>query len=209
MHYLKFALFWQLLTVLGFMTFSNSNFATAEVIVVDSVQASAQVERDGKLTPLAVNYPLQRGDYITTDAGGRVTVRLPDGSLARIGHKSRVKIDNLIVPARASEPMSANFSVLQGVFRYTSGESNAKRAVDIKVGNAITAGIRGTDLMVNATEDKDWVCLIRGKIQVSAGDIHEVLDEPREFFVVPKGKKPEPVSFFAEDKFKQWIKEVE
>lgn len=209
MHYLKFALFWQLLAVLGFITIVNSSFAMSEVIVVDSVQATAQVERDGKLTPLTVNYALQRGDYITTDAEGRVTVRLPDGSLARIGHKSRVKIDNLIIPARASEPMSANFSVLQGVFRYTSGESNAKRAVEIKVGNAITAGIRGTDLMVNAAKDKDWVCLISGKIQVNAGEISEVLDEPREFFVVPKGQKPEPVSFFEEEKFKQWIKEVE
>ena len=176
--------------------------------VVDTVQAKAAFQREGRQQPLAQGIELYAGDIITTGAKARVVIRLADRSLIRIGAHAHVKFEQLNSPVSNSEILTAVFNVLKGVFRFT-GSHNNPLDVKIRVGNSISAGIRGTDVYTDSQADKDLVCLISGKVSVQAGKVKTMLTQPREGFIVPKNGTPLPISQISEEKFQQWLKNSE
>ena len=181
--------------------------AIPSVAVVDAVQARAAFQREGRQQPLAKGVELYTGDIITTGAKARVVIRLPDMSLVRIGAYAQVKFEQLSSVSK-SAILTAVFNVLKGVFRFTGSHHNPLD-VKIRVGNSISAGIRGTDVYTHAQADKDIVCLIAGQVSVQAGEVEAMLTQPREGFIVPKGGQPLPISLISEEKFQKWLKNSE
>lgn len=104
--------------------------------------------------------------------------------------------------------LTAVFKVLKGVFRFTGGHSEPID-VKIRVGNSISAGIRGTDVYTQAQPDQDLVCLIKGQVSVQSGKVTAMLKQPREGFIVPKGSPPLPISKISEELFQLWLKNSE
>lgn len=176
--------------------------------VVDAVQARAAFQRENRQQPLAQGVKLYAGDIITTGANARVIIRLPDNSLIRIGAYTHVQFEQLIFPASNSDILTAVFNVLKGVFRFT-GSHSEPLDVKIRVGNSISAGIRGTDVYTQAQPDQDLVCLIKGQVSVQSGKVTAMLKQPREGFIVPKGSPPLPISPISEEVFQHWLKNSE
>lgn len=176
--------------------------------VVDTVRAKAAFQREGRQQPLAQGIELYAGDIITTGAKARVVIRLADTSLVRIGAHAQVKFEQLNSPISNSAILTAVFNVLKGVFRFT-GSHHHPLDVQIRVGNSISAGIRGTDVYTHAQVDKDLVCLIAGQVSVQAGEVKAMLTQPREGFIVPKGSPPLPISRVSEEKFQRWLRNSE
>jgi len=174
------------------------------VAVVEAVQERAAFLRDGGQQPITIGTQLQNEDIITTGGNARVRIRFPDGSLVRIGAFATVKFDRLIPPAEKQGRLTGVFNVLKGIFRFTSSHTS-RPDVKIRVGHAITVGIRGTDVYTHAKADKDFVCLIEGAVIAQAGDVQVMLTQAREGFVVPKGKAPLPVRLISEDIFQNWL----
>jgi hypothetical protein len=74
----------------------------------------------------------------------------------------------------------------------------------------VTAGIRGTDLWGKAAPDRDIVCLIEGRIEVSrGGDPTITMDQPLSFYIAPRGQPPLLVQPVNPDQLKQWAAETE
>lgn len=190
------------------LSFPISAIAIPSAAVVDAVQARAAFQREGRQQPLAQGIELYTGDIITTGAKARVVIRLPDTSLVRIGAHAHVKFEQLTPPVSKSAILTAVFNVFKGVFRFTANHNNPLD-VKIRVGNSISAGIRGTDVYTHAQADQDIVCLIDGQISVQAGEVKAMLTQPREGFIVPKGSSPLPISLISEEKFQKWLKNSE
>jgi hypothetical protein len=175
--------------------------------VVEAVQKSAWLTRQDTVITISAGTEIQSGDRIHTGADSRVVLRFTDKSLFKIGEYAKINFDRLQAAAKQGEAFQGVIEVTAGAIRYTS-TTPGERDIKVKVGTA-TAGIRGTDVWGKSGGDKDFICLLEGKISVSSGDTSAELTQPLQFFVVPKGQAPLPVSFLEEEKLKKWALETE
>jgi hypothetical protein len=187
------------------------SFATAaQEAVVEAVQMPAWMERDGIVVPLAPGTPLTARDAVRTGANARLLVRLAEGSSVKLGENGVLHLDE-IVTRKDDGVFAAALNVLQGAFRYTTAILQKARRRDVRITIAtVTAGIRGTDLWGKAASDKDIVCLIEGDIEVTRGtDAPIRMDQPKSFYVAPKGQAPLPVAPVTDAQLAQWAAETE
>jgi hypothetical protein len=97
---------------------------------VEALQMPAWLVRDGQRTPLAHGVRLRNGDRIDTGAGSRVLLRLPDGSMVKLGEKARFSLDGVTargVPTSCSKPRSTCSKARSASppLRYTSSVASA------------------------------------------------------------------------------------
>jgi len=187
--------------------------AAAGLPVVEGVQSPAWVERAGKREPLAIGMQLGDRDRIVSGTDARVLLRMPEGSLVKLGADGQLALDKLLTRREAQGNfVSATLDVLRGAFRFTTQATSrfrGRREVDVRIAT-ITAGIRGTDVWGKAAADRDIVCLIEGRISVArTGDQSFVMDQPLSFYIAPRNAPPLPVQPVAEEQLKQWAEETE
>lgn len=177
--------------------------------VVDAVQAPAWRDRDGRAEPLAPGMELKSRDRIRTGAGSRVYLRLADGSTVKLG-------ENGVLLAERLGPgdhrfFSAALDVAKGAFRFTTDKLRklSRRDIEIRVAT-VTAGIRGTDIWGKTEPERDFVCLLEGRITVSHqdGDSRE-MSEPLSFYVAPRGQPPKGIEKADPETVKKWAAETE
>jgi hypothetical protein len=101
--------------------------------------------------------------------------------------------------------------VVRGAFRFTTGlisKSSVERDVRIKV-NAVSAGIRGTDVWGKSEDDRDIVCLLEGRITVTHGSAQFQMQEPNSFYIAPRTGPAQPPSAVSPQQVKEWSDETE
>ena len=183
--------------------------AAAPNAVVEAVQMPAWVERDGGKLPLFPGMELKDRDQLKTGANSRILLKTADGSWVRMGEKGSLTLDDLQMGK--DKVFRAALKVLEGAFRFTTeaiAKFRGKREVAITVSN-VTAGIRGTDLWGKSTGDKQTICLIEGKIEVSPpGEAPLTLDQRLSYYVRDQGKS-QPVAMVLPDQLKLWAAETE
>lgn len=173
---------------------------------VTAVQGDVWVFRGDAGYPGVLKMKLKSGDQIRTGEKSRAILKLPDDSTVKIGAYALLNLEKILPPEQEDGVFTAALDVLRGAFRFTA-ETPAKRDVTIKIGKSITAGIRGTDIWGSAWLNKNSIlCLLEGKVEVSAGDVKTVMDQPLDYFIVPEGKAPLPVGKLSPEKLKKWAK---
>lgn len=184
--------------------------AAAPHAVVDAVQAPAWVERGERRLPLAPGMELQNRDRLLTGNGARAIVQLADGSAVKLGENVSVAVNAM----RQGENgvFNAALDVARGAFRLTTDlfrKYQTQRAINVRTGT-VTIGIRGTDLWGRSNEEKDFVCLLEGRITVShpLGEPAE-LSEPLQFYGADKGQAPGPVAVADRVQVLKWALETE
>jgi hypothetical protein len=184
-------------------------FAHAQTAVVEGVQYPAWLERGGHAVPLAPGTNLQAKDKLRTGGNARVLLKLSEGSAVKLGENAQLKLAN--VQVRKDNVFASTMNVLAGAFRYTTDVLAKARRREVSISVAtVTAGIRGTDLWGKAAADRDIVCLIEGKIEVTrAGDPAVTMDQPLSFYIAPRGRPALPVQPVNADQLKQWAEETE
>jgi len=180
----------------------------APAATVEALQAESWLHRSGENQALQIGMALQSGDQIRTGANARVRLRMLDDSVVKLGEHAIIDLEDLSPAKQEDGLFKATLHLLKGAFRYTA-EKPAKREVSIKVAGIITAGIRGTDIWGKSGQDKDILCLIEGKIEVTSGDTHVVMQEASSFFIVPKNKPPLPVALISAEKLASWSLQTE
>ncbi len=183
--------------------------AAAPQAVVEAVQMPAWVERGGMRVPLAPGMPLQANDELRTGGDARLLVKLVEGSSVKLGENAQLRLTTL--QTRQDNVFASAMSVLAGAFRYTTDIAARARRRDVTVTVAtVTAGIRGTDLWGKAAADRDIVCLIEGRIEVSRqGDPTVTMDQPLSFYIAPRGQPALPVAPVKPEQLAQWATETE
>lgn len=178
--------------------------------VVEAVQSPAWVERDERRLPLAPGMELRNHDKLVTGPGARVVVDLSDGSSVKLGENARVGVNALGL--REGGVFTAALDVATGAFRLTTDifrKLQSKRAINIRVGT-VTAGIRGTDLWGRADDERDFVCLLEGRIVMShpQGETTELTD-PLDYYGAAKGQAPGPVAKVDKAQVALWAIQTE
>lgn len=177
--------------------------------VVDAVQAPAWRDRDGRAEALAPGMELQSRDRIRTGEGSRVYLKLADGSTVKLGENGLLLAERL--GPREKQFFSAALDVAKGAFRFTTDKLGkiSRRDVTIRVAT-VTAGIRGTDVWGKTEPERDFVCLLEGRISVSHkdGDSRE-MSEPLTFYVAPRNQSPKGIEAADPETVKKWAAETE
>ena len=183
--------------------------SAAPQAVVDAVQAPAWRDRDGRAEPLAPGMELRSRDRIRTGEGSRVYLRLADGSTVKLGENGELLAERLGPSER--QFFSAALNVAKGAFRFTTDKLRklSRRDVIIHVAT-VTAGIRGTDIWGKTEPERDFVCLLEGRITVSHqdGDSRE-MSEPLTFYVAPRNQPPRGIEAADPETVKKWAAETE
>ncbi len=174
-------------TALALAPVSRAVAAEAEV---EGLQMPAWLTRDGKRLPLEIGAQLRNGDTISTGAGSRVLLRLPEGSGVKLGENARFELNEMMQKRDGARRFfSASLGVPQGAFRFTTApeqKSQFTRTIDIKLAT-VTASITGTDLWGKSTTEQEVVALIDGSITAARrGEAPVALTETRTVYVAPR-----------------------
>jgi len=178
--------------------------------VVETVQFPAFLDRGGLSVPISAGIELQQSDGVRTGEGGRLLIKLAEGSVLKLGQNAHFQFEAVAV--KKGGLFQAALQVLEGAFRFTTSPLARSRPRNVSIGIArtLTIGIRGTDLWGRGREDKDMVCLIDGKIDVTGNDSKTVtLDQPLQFFQSTRTAPPLPVGFIDKAQLAQWAAETE
>jgi hypothetical protein len=183
--------------------------SAAPVATIDSVQLPAWLDRGGLTVPATPGIELQAGDTIRTGKSARLLLKLNEGSVVKLGENAHFVIE---AAERKNKVFEAAISILNGAFRMTTQvlARPQPRLVQIRLARNVTIGIRGTDLWGRGRDDKDIVCLIEGKIDVTGNDDKtQRLDQPLQFFQSTRTAPPEPLAILDVKQLQEWAKETE
>jgi hypothetical protein len=187
----------------------SSPARSVPLAIVEELQLSASVERNGKSTPLAPGMELRDHDQIRTGARSRVLLTTADGSTVKLGEQASFFLDS--VRMRDDGVFEAAMKVAQGAFRFTTGALEkfiGKREVSIAI-NTVTAGIRGTDLWGKSTPDGQIVCLIQGSVEVAPpGERPFSMTQALSFYAL-EGDLSRPIATVLPDRLREWAAETE
>ncbi|MCX7893270.1 MAG: FecR family protein [Burkholderiales bacterium] len=184
---------------------------TGPAAYVEAVQMPAWIERGASRAPLAPGMPLESTDRVRTGAGARLLVKTADGSAVRLGENATLAFDAIARPQARDGVFTAALQVVTGAFRFTTAAlaRGQKREVSVRFAT-VTAGIRGTDLWGKSAPDREIVCLIEGRIEVTRpGNPTVEMSEPRSFYIAPRDAPSLPVARVSDEQLAQWAAETE
>lgn len=138
---------------------------------VEEVKGSATVTRaDGTVETITNGTPIYQGDIIETDASGAVNIVFLDETSMAVSANARLAIDEYTFDP-ATESGTTNFSVLRGLFVFTSGLIGRDDPDDVKIETPVgSIGIRGTIIageIIPGGESK--ISVLEGAIVIKNG----------------------------------------
>lgn len=140
---------------------------------VQELSGEAFVTRvDGTQEPLSLGKEIFQGDVITTQEGGAVNIVFEDNTSFAISEDSKLAIDEYVYDP-ATESGTSNFSVLKGLFVFTSGLIGRDDPDDVMIDTPSgSIGIRGTIIMGDV--DKGEITVVEGAIVLRGFDGSEM-----------------------------------
>ncbi len=180
---------------------------------VNALNYPAWLVRSYQTMPLQPGTRLQKDDLIRTGEGGRVQLRLADGSVVRLGESSRFVIRQAVVkPASEDNPIALSFQALRGVFRVSSGFFDAiapARQLKLNIG-AIHATVGSADIWGRSDLAQDAVCLIEGDLGIEVQSAPRIdMNQALSCFVKPRDQAPLPVDLIDMQQHRLWIAETD
>ncbi len=130
---------------------------------VQEVTGEATVTRaDGSVETIQVGTPIYQGDIIETTGDGAVNIMFIDETSFAVSEDARLAIDEYVFDP-ATNAGTTNFSVLKGVFVFTSGLIGRADPDDVHIDTpAGSIGIRGTIIAGNVTTGQ--ITVVEGAI---------------------------------------------
>lgn len=134
---------------------------------VKEVSGQATVTRtDGTTATITAGTVIYQGDVIETAANGAVNIVFVDESSFSISNNARLAIDEYVFDPQ-SQGGESNFSMLRGVFIYTSGMIGREDPDDVQISTPTgSIGIRGTVIAGNV--DTGEYTVVEGAIVLRA-----------------------------------------
>ncbi len=130
---------------------------------VQEVSGEASVTRlDGSIEPIAQGTAIYQGDVVETSGDGAVNIVFADETSFAVSEDARLAIDEYVYDP-SSQSGTSNFSVLKGVFVFTSGLIGRDDPDDVEIDTPVgSIGIRGTIIMGDVDEGE--ITVVEGAI---------------------------------------------
>ena len=140
---------------------------------VSELNGDATITRsDGTVEKLATGLPVYQGDIIETNSGAAVNIEFVDQSSFAISEETRLALDEFVFDP-ASQGGTQNFSVLKGVFVYTSGLIGREDPDDVSIATPSgSIGIRGT--IIAGDLNTNEITVVEGAIVLRTPDGNEM-----------------------------------
>lgn len=153
--------------LLCLLSFSNARGAVSPPAVAVEVSGPAHfITEEGQYKTLSKGRFLEDGQAIATGAGGRVKLKLRDGSSVEIFEKARLEVNELV-----TEEEDKNETSLALILGHIEMKIKKLFAPEIVVTPTMIAGVRGTEFSVSVAEDGSSIVSVdQGKVSVSSGD---------------------------------------
>lgn len=144
---------------------------------VEEIKGDATVTRaDGSTEKLTLGSPIYEGDIIQTDAQGAVNVVFIDETSMAVSANARMAVDEYSFDP-STESGTTNFSVLRGVFVFTSGLIGRDDPDDVHIDTPVgSIGIRGTIIAGHINPDgESEITVVEGAIVVKNAVMEKTL----------------------------------
>jgi len=179
--------------------------------VIENFQMPAWIEINGQKKAIRINMKVNEKQPITTGESGKAYITMEEGSILKIGPKSKVNIIKLTPVKTEKSVFKSVVSIVRGAFRFTTSDKAKKRQRDIRFKvRTITAGIRGTDIWGKSTPERDFVCLLEGNITVQhENETEQTMAKPLTFFVANRGQPAKKIATVPLNELKKWAKSTD
>ncbi|MBI4030241.1 MAG: FG-GAP repeat protein [Proteobacteria bacterium] len=138
---------------------------------VREVSGNATVTHpDGTSETITAGMPVFQGDIIETDAQGSVNIQFTDESTFAVAANAKLALDEYVYDPGTSSGAS-DFSLLRGMFVYTSGLIGREDPDDVHINTPVgSIGIRGTTVIGAINPDgESYITVTEGAIVVKNG----------------------------------------
>ena len=182
-------------------------------LTVEAVQMPAWTTQGGKRVPLSPGDAVNTSQEVETAAGAGLVLRMAEGSLVRLGEKTRLGVQRLEVnDADGRMAVRSELKLFDGFFRFaTSAVAKVvgQREIDVSLRTA-TIGIRGTDFWSMTDAEHDAACLFEGKVDLATRDQGALtLDKPTAFWARFFAQPVKPVGNATPDELAKFLKSTE
>ena len=126
--------------------------ATAAIGYVTESDENAQLIRGDDVFALQAGVAIEQQDIITTQGEGHAQLEMEDGSVLEIGSASQVHLTDYLLDDK-KEIEKAEVSLITGWLRFITAKLNPARSYQFTT-PTMTIGIRGTEGIINTTEDE-------------------------------------------------------
>lgn len=179
------------LVVLAFVFSLGAAQAQTAAGAVVGASGPTSVQRGGGQAPLTIGAPVYAGDTVQVGAGGKLKLRMSDGTILALAPSSSLRIDTYLVDA-AGRRQGAALSMGQGLLRSVTapGAGPASFEVDTAAGSA---AVRSTDWFVDAVPGSEQVSVLSGSVALrSRATGRAVTIPPGMASRLYAGRDPEP-----------------
>lgn len=173
--------------VKSFMSADAAQYANEQVSMNDASPIGEITEAKGTVTVLHQDgtketaqkgTPLFEGDVIETSADGAANITFADESSFAVSNNARMAIDEFEFDAKTNEGEN-NFSMLRGIFVYTSGLVGREDPDDVHIKTPVgSIGIRGTiiagDIPAEGGANAAKISVVEGAIVVTDNNNNQV-----------------------------------
>lgn len=182
-------------------------------LVAEAVQMPVWTSDSGVRRPLAPGDLVTTAQEVETAAGAALVLRMPEGSLVRLGEKSRLEVSRFESDTEAGQvAVRSQMQLFEGFFRFTTSavaKVTGAREVDLKLRSA-TVGIRGTDFWSMTDAAHDATCLFEGKVALDTRDQGALtLDKPTAFWARFFEQAVKPVGNATPEELAKFLKSTE
>ncbi|MGE0330789.1 MAG: SPOR domain-containing protein [Ramlibacter sp.] len=182
-------------------------------ITVEAVQMPAWTTRDGKRRPLSPGDTVSTAQEVETAANAGLVLRMAEGSIVRLGEKTRLGVQRLEVnDADGRIAVRSQLKLFDGFFRFATSavaKVAGQREIDVSLRTA-TIGIRGTDFWSMTDAEHDAACLFEGNVALATRDQGAlVLDKPTAFWARFFNQPVKPVGNATPDELAKFLKSTE
>jgi hypothetical protein len=152
---------------------NNSASDVSPVGAAQEVTGHATVtHRDGTVETVVKGTPIFEGDIVETDTEGAVNIVFADQTSFAVSEDARLAIDKYVFDP-STQSGSTDFSILKGVFVFTSGLIGRDDPDDVKIDTpAGSIGIRGTIIAGNIHTGE--ITVVEGAIVLHDFQGHEI-----------------------------------
>jgi len=189
-------------------------FATASLMLWTSAtpaaaQAGTVVAVAGSCTAngraLSLGAAVQVSDTIDVPAGGKLKLRMADGSVIAVAPGTRVAVS--AYQANGGQRQNAALSLAQGLIRATVAGQPANFEVTTAVGTAV---VRGTDWFIDATPGAAQVGVLSGTVDLTSAATGRSVAIPAGWGArLEAGRDPVPPRVWAQSEFAGFIQRTE
>lgn len=162
-------------------------------IVKEASGEATVTHPNGVVEKAAVGTPIYEGDIVETKGGGAVNITFIDDTTFAVSENARLAIDEYVFDP-ATQSGESNFSVLRGVFVFTSGLIGREDPDDVQIDTPVgSIGIRGTTIMGDINPDgESQITVVEGAIVVKNAEGEQTLSQ--QFETVTLSGFNEPMS---------------